>query len=94
MLCSRCRAPNDKDASICFRCQSALTLEKAIRIEEWEQKISRLDDLEKKVSQLEDQLILARTTGEIITPEEEQRFIMVYRNDMKRMSEKGWVVEE
>lgn len=94
ILCPRCNAPNDKDASFCSRCKSVLTLEKALRFEEVEQKISRLNDLEKKVSQLEDQLILAGISRVGMTPEEEQRFIMAHKNFEKRMAEKGWLVEE
>lgn len=94
ILCPRCKTPNDKDASFCFRCKSVLALEKAIRIEELEQKINKISDLEKKISQLEDQLILARVTRVGMTAEDDQQLIMAHKNLVKRMTEKGWLVEE
>lgn len=63
VLCPRCKAPNPVNASLCFRCRSALSFEKAIDIEELEKKISKLDELEKKVGVLEESLIMARATN-------------------------------
>jgi len=93
ILCPRCKAPNPTDSSLCFRCKSALTFEKAIKIEELEQKISRIGDLEKKVSQLEDGLILAKVSTEGMTQEDIQQYLTAYKKFMKRLSEKGWLAE-
>jgi ribosomal protein L40E len=51
-LCPRCNAPNPASSSVCFKCKSALSVEKAMKFEELEKKISRLEELEKKVGEL------------------------------------------
>jgi site-specific recombinase XerD/ribosomal protein L40E len=97
ILCPRCKAPNPVDASLCFRCKSALTLEKALKIEELQQKISKLEDLEERIGKLEDDLVVARATGGkpwTMALEERKDFVAKYKSVMQRLEKAGYVVEE
>jgi len=96
VLCPRCKAPNPADSSLCFRCKSALSFEKAVNLEELEKKISRLEELEKKTQRLEESLILTRATGmrSNMTSEEAKEFVAAYRLLVKKMEEAGYVSEE
>jgi site-specific recombinase XerC/ribosomal protein L40E len=97
ILCPRCKAPNPVDASLCFRCKSALALEKALRIEELQQKISKLEDLEERIGKLEDELVVARATGGkpwTLAPEERKDFVAKQKSVMQRLEKAGYVVEE
>jgi site-specific recombinase XerC/ribosomal protein L40E len=97
ILCPRCKAPNPVGASLCFRCKSALTLEKALRIEELQQKISKLENLEERIGKLEDELVVARATGGkpwTMAPEERKDFVAKQKSVMQRLEKAGYVVEE
>lgn len=88
ILCPRCKAPNPVHASLCFRCRSALSFEKAINIEELEKKIGRLEELEKKVDSIEEALILTRATRGMpssMTGQEAKEFVAAYRLQQKRL---------
>jgi site-specific recombinase XerC/ribosomal protein L40E len=94
ILCPRCKAPNPVHASLCFRCRSALSFEKAINIEELEKKIGRLEELEKKVDSIEEDLILTRATRGMpssMTGQEAKEFVAAYRLQQKRLKDSGLV---